>query len=238
MCTITFVPTSAASKEFILTSNRDEAVDRKTLVPDTYTENGTALLFPKDALAGGTWIGLSEKKRVVCLMNGGFEKHLRKPAYAKSRGVVVKNLLAAKDLLPAFESENLEETEPFTCIVVEWNRALDLYQLVWDGSERHILKLPVKNYIWASSFLYAPETRQERQQHFKAFSSNNKLTQEKIMNFHSSEDAEDGKGLIIDKGILKTCSITQVIKTSEEVKMIYKDLLREGNPVFESVKNW
>ncbi|PAM92982.1 hypothetical protein B4N84_20370, partial [Flavobacterium sp. IR1] len=112
------------------------------------------------------------------------------------------------------------------------------YQLVWDGSERHILKLPVKNYIWASSFLYAPETRQERQQHFEAFSSNNKLTQEKIMNFHSSEDAEDGKGLIIDKGILKTCSITQVIKTSEEVKMIYKDLLREGNPVFETVENW
>ncbi|GHA27441.1 hypothetical protein GCM10007103_06030 [Salinimicrobium marinum] len=238
MCTITFVPTSAASKEFILTSNRDEAVDRKTLVPNTYYENGTALLFPRDALAGGTWIGLSEKKRVVCLMNGGFEKHLRKPSYAKSRGVVVKNLLAAGDLLPAFESEDLEETEPFTCIVVEWKKSLDLYQLVWGGSERHIQKLPLKNHIWASSFLYTPETRLERQQHFKTFSSGNNLTQEKIMNFHSSEDAEGGKGLIIDKGILKTCSITQVERTSEEVKMIYKDLLREGTPVFETKKYW
>ncbi len=234
MCTISFVPLSAAPASFILTSNRDEAVNRNTLIPDTHTEKEVKLLYPKDAVAGGTWIGLSERKRVVCLMNGGFKKHLRKSSYAKSRGVVVKNLIAAKDLLPSFESEELEETEPFTCIVVEWRNSLDLFQLVWDGNKRYIQELPIENHIWASSFLYAPETRLERQKSFNKFSLGKKLTPQEIMKFHSTED----NGLVIDKGLLKTCSITQVIKSSEDVKMIYKDLLEEGKPVYESVKFW
>lgn len=238
MCTITFVPLPAATNEFILTSNRDEAIDRTTLLPNTYIENGVNALYPKDALAGGTWIGISERKRVVCLMNGGFEKHLRKASYAKSRGVVVKNLLAAENLLAAFRAEELEETEPFTCIVVEWIQSLELFQLVWDGEERHIQKLPIKNHIWASSFLYAPETKAERHKNFQKFSAGKELSREDIMKFHSSEDVEGGNGLIIDKGILKTCSITQIVKSSEDVKMKYKDLLKEGKPIYETVKSW
>ena len=63
MCTLTFIPIE--NDGFILTSNRDEAPGRNTIEPKRYQEGGTELLFPKDELAGGTWIGVSDKKRLV-----------------------------------------------------------------------------------------------------------------------------------------------------------------------------
>ena len=44
-------------------------------------------------MAGGTWIGLSDKKRLVCLLNGGYEIHEREASYRVSRGVIVKEVL-------------------------------------------------------------------------------------------------------------------------------------------------
>ena len=238
MCTITFVPLSDSFENFVLTSNRDEAVARKTHLPDVYVESGLKLLYPKDAVAGGTWIGLSEQKRVVCLMNGGFEKHLRKPPYPKSRGMVVKDLLVAEDFLHIFNESNFNQTEAFTAIVAEWEKGLELYRLVWDGERKHQEQLPLQNYIWTSSFLYSPEARRTRQQNFTDFCCGKHPGAQQMMKFHSSREGGEDKGLIIDKGSLKTCSITQVLRSADEVKMIYKDLLRKGNPVYETPVNF
>ncbi len=71
MCTVTYLP--LGNNNFILTSNRDETPLRKTIPPKEYDENGVELTYPKDELAGGTWIGLSDKNRLVCLLNGGFK---------------------------------------------------------------------------------------------------------------------------------------------------------------------
>ena len=54
------------------------------------------MIFPKDELAGGTWIGASEKNTVICLLNGGFQNHKRQPEYRHSRGVVVKDFLKSE----------------------------------------------------------------------------------------------------------------------------------------------
>lgn len=56
MCTVTYIPQE--NNNFILTSNRDEAYGRKTLAPSFYTIDGVKMLFPKDAVAGGSWIGV------------------------------------------------------------------------------------------------------------------------------------------------------------------------------------
>jgi uncharacterized protein with NRDE domain len=85
MCTVTLIP--KGTNNFVLTSNRDEAPNRHTLSPDFYNIENTKLLFPKDEVAGGSWIGVSEKQRVLCILNGGFEKHERKATYRLSRGV-------------------------------------------------------------------------------------------------------------------------------------------------------
>src|SRR5690625_1869750 len=91
MCTVTFYPLS--STEFVLTTSRDESPNRATLPPEIYTHEKLELLYPKDKVAGGTWVGASTQKRALTLMNGGFVAHKRKNSYRLSRGVVVLELL-------------------------------------------------------------------------------------------------------------------------------------------------
>ena len=224
MCTITFLPQS--EEAFILTSNRDEAPARKTLPPAVYTESGVELLYPKDAVAGGTWIGSSEKKRVVSIMNGGFIAHKRKKSYRKSRGLVVKDLLIADDVVVEINNYNFENIEPFTVIIVDWNQKLRLFQLVWDGKKTHFSLQKIQPAIWSSSPLYPSALKARREQWFLKF-----LDQypepglKQILQFHKNGGEGDPfSNLVMDRGFVKTKSITQVIKNNNGIEMQYIDL--------------
>jgi len=160
MCTVTLIP--VGKNDFVITSNRDEAPNRTTLPPDFYTIEGTNLLFPKDVVAGGSWIGVSEKQRVLCVLNGGFVMHERKRSYRLSRGVVMKDLLVAKNLDKAIEDYNLIDIEPFTLVIVEWNTSIEFKELVWDGITKHFVQLPFQPKIWSSSSLYNDMMKKER----------------------------------------------------------------------------
>ena len=229
MCTVTLTPFPRNSLGFILTSNRDEAVGRKTIPPQVWTEKGTQMLFPKDERAGGTWIGVSRQKRAVCLLNGAFDKHVRHESYRMSRGLVVIGFLAALDI-EELQACNLVNIEPFTCIIVEWKESLQFYELVWDGENKHFRSLALKSYIWASTFLFSSESRLQRAHSFEKIQKKQDLTPQGLLRFHSLEEGEK-EGLIIDEGFLKTCSISQIVKTSEGVCMYYKDLLKPAKPI-------
>jgi hypothetical protein len=58
MCTVSFVPTQNG---FILMSNRDEKTYRITIAPKVYVNHDVKLLYPKDEIAGGTWIVAKER---------------------------------------------------------------------------------------------------------------------------------------------------------------------------------
>jgi len=152
MCTVTYIPKE--NNTFILTSNRDEAVGRTTLVPSFYDIDGVKMLFPKDAVAGGTWIGISEKSRMICLLNGGFENHVKVQDYKMSRGIVVKRLLKADDLSEAINNFDYQGIEPFTIVAIDWSNNLKATELVWDGYKAHITVLDKEPKIWSSSTLY------------------------------------------------------------------------------------
>ncbi len=225
MCTVTLTPFSGSSSGFILTSNRDEAGFRETLPPDHYKENGVKLLYPKDKVAGGTWIGHSSHKRLICLLNGGFEDHERVLPYRLSRGVVVKDLLTAPDLLNAFEDYDLNNIEPFTIIAVEWKLGLDLIEFVWEGKEKHLKHLDIKSHLWSSSPLYSSEMKTLREEWFAEFQSKSQITPNNLWEFHHSAGTGDKNfDVIMDRGFISTQSITQVIYDGKEVKMIYEDL--------------
>lgn len=227
MCTVTL---TTLSDGFVLTSNRDEAIARKTLSPQIYSEAGVKLLYPRDQEAGGTWIGLSEQKRAICLLNGGFEPHERKPVYRKSRGLVVKDLLRSSEFLPAIEQYDFAGIEPFTCVIADYHQKGDFYELVWDGKDKHFKILDNGSYIWSSSLLYSQEVRKQREERFVRFRSQRVLNPENLMDFHASKGSEKDEGLIIDRGFLKTCSITQILLQGQEVQMSYQDLLEKEEP--------
>ncbi|HBC04015.1 MAG: hypothetical protein CL528_09010 [Aequorivita sp.] len=224
MCTITFIPKT--NNDFILASNRDEAPGRETFPPEIYEEDGVKLLYPKDAVAGGTWIGASDKKRIVCLMNGGFVAHKREAFYRKSRGLVVKDLLKSANLKKEIENYDFCGIEPFTTVLIEWETEVQLLQLVWDGETYHFSEEPLAPHIWSSSPLYPENLKKKREQWFSAFLLETKNpSEEELLQFHKTAGEGDlNSNLIMDRGFIKTKSITQISKKENAIEMRYEDL--------------
>ncbi|MCG9970039.1 NRDE family protein [Christiangramia crocea] len=226
MCTITLIPHPDWLNGFVLTSNRDEAVSRLSLPPQMEFYNGNKLYFPKDKKAGGTWVGVSENMRCVCLMNGAEQPHVRKNDYRKSRGVVVKDFLAGKKLKYLLWDYDLEDIEPFTMILVDWQNGLMFKELIWNGDNRKVSKLPLKEHIWSSSPLYTKEMKNLRRKWFNELKQSRGFSAKTLLDFHhNAGQGNKESDLIIDRGFLKTQSITQVHNTQEGIKFWYKDLI-------------
>lgn len=224
MCTVTVIPMGA--NDFVLTTNRDEAPNRPTLKPAFYALNHTKLWFPKDELSGGTWIGVSDKKRVVCLLNGGFVGHERKSNYRLSRGVVVKDILISKNVIETVLNYNFLGIEPFTVILLDWSMGLKLYELVWDGLNTHFKPLDFEPKIWSSSSLYSKTMKSEREQWFEAYKKDTYLNPESLLRFHKTAGQNNGQfGVIMDRGHVKTTSITQVAKSGINLNLHHINLL-------------
>ena len=224
MCTVSFI--YKGKTDFILTSNRDESISRKTVIPKLYDEGSVLAVYPKDMVAGGTWIGASSQKRVLCLLNGAFEKHTREASYKKSRGVIVKELLAVVDVEQEIRDYNFNHIEPFTLVVADWNVELKLIELIWDGANVQITNLPLKSKIWSSSTLYNNDIKVLREKWFSEFLSQNGSSKDELFYFHEYYGMGDSMlDMKIDRGLLKTVSITQYEKEGENVWVVYKDLL-------------
>lgn len=222
MCTVTYIPTPQGC---IITSNRDEKIAReRASVPKKYLINGSNIIFPKDSKAGGTWIAHTEDK-IIVLLNGAQEQHISKPNYRKSRGLIVLDLIAAKNTLAYWEHIDLTTIEPFTIVLCETNR---LMQLQWNELTKNTTEFDAKqSHIWSSSTLYSKEIRTQRQEWFRDFiKSKNYPTPKETLDFHEFT-ASDNKefGLQINRNnLLKTVSITQCVVNQGEIKMEYIDL--------------
>lgn len=231
MCTVSFVPLKGY--DYVLTSNRDEAVSRSEVAFPIHKEiNGHQVTFPQDGLAGGTWIATSGEL-TACLLNGAFIKHERHVPYKLSRGIM---------LLAAFEYTTAEEftkhfdfkgIEPFTLILVYKRISLDLFEIRWDG-ERIFFKelLSHKPYIWASSTLYSSDTINERIELFNEFMSRFDYKQDSIINFHHFEGGDKENTIMMDRGDLKTISITSIL-SSEFASITYNDLVKGSTQTLE-----
>lgn len=226
MCTVTYIPKE--NNTFILTSNRDEAIGRTTLLPSFYDIDGVKMLFPKDAVAGGTWIGISEKSRMICLLNGGFVNHVKVQDYKMSRGIVVKELLKAEDLSKAINDFDYSGIEPFTIIGIDWSGDLKTTELVWDGYKAHITVLDKEPKIWSSSTLYDASMKEKRCNWFVDFSKTTDWSAQSLFSFHTEAgDGDPNTDLQINRGQLKTVSVTQIKKVDSVCSMAYHDLQKK-----------
>jgi len=227
MCTVSFIPIS--EHDFILTSNRDESPMRETLFPKIYKQDIIKLLYPKDKLAGGTWIGASEHQRLICLLNGGFNPHKRKENYRMSRGKIVTDLLSVNDIDKVMDKYDLIDIEPFTLILVNWKHELQLKELVWDGKDKFISNKPLQPTIWSSSLLYSEDVKRKRERWFSDFlNSAEGITEDSIINFHKNAgDGDVETNLIMDRKFVRTKSITEIKKNKDRCTMRYEDLIEQ-----------
>lgn len=222
MCTVTYIPTREGC---IITSNRDEKIAReRALPPNEYQIEGKKITFPKDTKAGGTWIAHSETK-IVVLLNGAQEKHIPKPSYRKSRGLVVIDLIIAKNTLEHWKSIDLTDIEPFSIVLFDNNK---LIQLQWNEVEKsEEIKDEKQPHIWSSSTLYSKKIREKRKVWFTNFIKENKNpTPDEILHFHQFTESENKDfGLQINRNnVLKTISITQCKVHQNKIEMLYLDL--------------
>lgn len=224
MCTVTYLP--VGKNAFILTSNRDESRIRPTQVPVAENFGNYQLLFPKDAIAGGTWICLSNLNRVACLMNGAFERHEWKPPYRVSRGIVLLDSFKYPRAEDFIEQYDLNGVEPFTMIVNDNNR---MTELRWDSSKKHIKSLPTdKPQIWSSASLYPKVIRDKREEWFgKWLEGRTRFEQKDILDFHHHGGEGDTENDVVMNryDMVQTVSVTSVVKNEYSASMYYHDLV-------------
>ncbi len=224
MCTVTFVRTN---HKIIITSNRDEKIIRPSAIePQEYIVNNKSVFYPKDPKAGGTWFAVSKEGAVLVLLNGAQEKHEPKSSYARSRGLILLDLIGSKSIQKYWSDVNLINIEPFTLVLYENEK---LYQLRWDGVLKDSENLnPNQHYIWSSSTLYSKDIRENRAFWFKEFLNENpEITETKMMNFHKYTKNENSEnGLIINRNDeMQTLSITQTVIENDKTTLSYSDLV-------------
>jgi len=223
MCTVSFISDNGKT---IITSNRDENIQRETAAAPAFEVlNDKKIIFPKDNKAGGTWFAASDNGMVTVLLNGAFVKHYPAPPYRKSRGLVLLEIIESDEPLLFFKEMNLAKIEPFTVIFYQPG---NLFELRWDGKQKHELKLDNRqNYIWSSATLYTDEVISQRKNLFEKFIAHTAiLSPESIYNFHSNNQDEENGFIINRQTGMKTFSITQAVLQQGAIKFLHHDLLQ------------
>lgn len=221
MCTVSYVPTGAGN--YILTSNRDENPDRITHFPgeETTIVESSTIVCPKDSKAGGTWIAMSGRGKVACLLNGAFVKHKHQPPYRKSRGLILLDYFNFPSATDFVSGVDLQEIENFTLVMAENGK---LFELRWDGVQKYIKELDaLTHHLWSSCTLYDSDTAQNKYMKFdKWIKSTPQTDAESIARFHGYHNPD---GFILERPMVKTVSITTITKDNTGLGMVYHDLV-------------
>ena len=183
MCTVLFIP---KDNSVYFASLRDENPLRpKAIEPRKDISHKIEFLAPRDAFAGGTWIGVNEFNNVIILLNGGFENHIKNIKYKKSRGLIVVELLRSELPVIDWNLMDLTDIEPFTLVVWSDN---NLFQLVWDGQNKLKTLLDATiSHIWSSSTLYNQTAKENRRHLFDHWIATNPvISQISVLNFFKS----------------------------------------------------
>lgn len=225
MCTVSFLPLKDG---FILTSNRDETLERQANFPVSYSSKSGEITFPQDPKAGGTWIAGNGQK-MICLLNGAFKKHKHNPPYKHSRGKVILDAFDAESFQDFTEHYDFSGLEPHTLIMVDFTTEPELVELKWDGNTKHInKKSSSETHIWSSCTLYSPEVISQRENWFNDWVKSNDFDHVGIKKFHKTGGSGDSKNdLLMERSEkLKTISITSFVSSKNDTIISHEDLLK------------
>lgn len=226
MCTVTYTPTESG---FIFTSNRDELKTRQTIVPNHYRHSEITLYYPKDKIAGGTWIATDGQGRLACLLNGAFDKHERKDIYIKSRGQLLLEAFEFESFDVFLEQIDLSGIEPFTLVLLEFGETKRLKEIRWDEQQMYVSEKEINGFhIWSSATLYTPEYRSIREIWFNDWLIKYREDEDyNMLNFHLQEyeeNLEQGIRMTREKG-MQTVSVSQITYKRNDLRFFYLDLL-------------
>ncbi len=212
-------------ESIFITSNRDEKTWRSAAMPPACYNMKTGMVcYPKDGDAGGTWFAVHENGNVLVFLNGAFQKHIPRPAYRKSRGLILLDLIDQDIPHGHFSRIDLSGIEPFTAVL--WQCG-NLFVLRWDGARKYEEKLDHRiPQIWSSVTLYDETVIHKRRKWFTDWLQRNPAPgQEDIMHFHRfTGDGDRNNDLFMNReGIVSTVSITSLQWTNAFARLQYLD---------------
>ncbi|AFO58323.1 MULTISPECIES: NRDE family protein [unclassified Natrinema] len=131
MCTLTLAWQVFDDAPVAVAANRDEALGRDSTPPAVYAEE-PLIVAPRDAEAGGTWIGYNEHGVFAGLTNKWTDADL---AGDRSRGHLVADVLEARSAAAARSivesATDADEYSGFYLVVAD---AADAFCYQWDGA--------------------------------------------------------------------------------------------------------
>jgi hypothetical protein len=223
MCTVTYIP---AAGGLLLTSSRDEHIDRGTALPPALHRTPAGMLIhPTDARAGGTWFIINARGSTGILLNGAHAAHTPQPPYRMSRGLLLRQLFESDDIRQAIMECELEDIEPFTLVLCEQE---SLLVFRWNGNTLQPEWCdPRQSHIWSSATLYNPQMQEERQQWFAQWRAACPApSMEDIIGFHAhtiSGNNEYGIRMKRPNGI-QSMSITSACISRQVLQVNHLDL--------------
>jgi hypothetical protein len=239
MCTMTFLP-GLPGGGYVLATNRDESPHRAPATEPFLRERGDRLLLaPRDTDQGGTWVGVDDLGRSVCVLNGDRPPAAEPPADAISRGLLVLDLLdeAAPDAVRAELERRVRDgalvSRPFKLIVAapgDAERHARLARADWDGAALRWDELDGPQCIVSSTF-DTDVVNERRLSAFRDFLTEAPRADagalvSAVQDFQSSheDDAETGDAysVCMHRDDARTVSSTLVAVTDEEVSMHYQ----------------
>jgi len=227
MCTVSFYKDNL---KVIITSNRDEHINRPSAIPPKKMIFGEKILYyPTDPQAGGTWFAVNHKGNVFVLLNGAEQKHTSNPPYRKSRGLILLDIINSNNFLDGWNLINLSNIEPFTVIAFVDDH---LFQIRWNEKEKSLVQLDAnKPHIWSSTTLYTKEIISLREKWFTDFLSQHKenINSKSLISFHSNTQNKDTQnGLLINReDLMLTKNITQCEITEHCFTLTHFDLMNK-----------
>lgn len=223
MCTVTYIPSRQGC---LITSSRDESSTRpNAIMPGVYEHNGTKLIYPKDTRANGSWIAFTQTGSAAVLLNGAFAKHISKPPYRKSRGLVFLDIISNAQPEFCFLGMNLDNIEPFTLVLFVNGF---LFEARWDGQQKHFTQVDEKqNHIWSSVTLYTPAIINKRKEWFGTWLAENQHpAPATVFNFHRfAGDGDSNNSVLMNRDDeMLTVSITGIDLCMDAGTMQHYDL--------------
>jgi hypothetical protein len=225
MCTVSYLPLTSGG--YILTSNRDEAPQRKAIDLRKWQTGGQTLLYPVDPGAGGSWFGISDQGRAACVLNGAFEPYIPTELHTHSRGIVLLDLLTSESLTTFATEYDFSKTAPFTIVLIDGH----LHELIWDGTTLRVTELSADvPAFWSSVTLYPEDVRKWRKSLFQQWKENHPVfRQEDIIDCHRyGSKADAWNGFVMNRNErVRTLSITSALFSDRRFTLIHDDLMSD-----------
>lgn len=228
MCTVSFAPLAGGGR--VITSNRDEAVERHGAPPTLRQLGAIQVLAPTDAPTGTTWIAAATNGRQAVLLNGSDADMYFAAAPARSRGLVLLDALGSEGPQGLPAENQLHGVHPFTLL---YSAPQGLWMLQWSGTVRGLSELdPHLPIIRSSTTLYDASVRAERQRRFDVLCANGVPSPEELWAFHGTPQLDDLEQAFVMRrgGSLRTVSVTQItVGADGGAAMRYHDLVRDAH---------